>query len=190
MSRLFTGERVILYHGAFGRGDDLVYQIRYTDNNGKKRRKVVPSDQESMAWAKKMDVAINQSTETVTDGYSFAALYEEYKNELQDQVKNYEANSKYGEKLRPTTFKKKLIDYVKWILPYFKDEDIRMITPGKIKKWQKWLRKNMKPQSANAKLGELRRCFSFFVVEEYILSNPCRELPNLTPEAPVQGYII
>ena len=96
MSRLFTGERVILYHGAFERGDDLVYQIRYTDNNGKKRRKVVPSDQEPMAWAKKMGVATNQSTETVTDDYSFAALYEEYKNELQEQVKNYEANSKYG----------------------------------------------------------------------------------------------
>ena len=188
MSRLFTGERVILYHGAFGRGDDLVHQIRYTDNNGKKRRKIVPSDKDPIAWAKQMDIAINQSTETVIDDFSFGALYENYKDELQEQVKNFQTNGKYGEKLRPTTFKKKLIDYVKWILPYFKDEDIRTITPNKILKWQKWLRKNMKPQSANAKLGELRRCFSFFVVEGYILSNPCREIPNLIAEPPVQGY--
>ena len=53
MSRLFTGERVILYHGAFGDGDELVYQIRYTDNNGKKRLKVVRSDKEPIAWAKR-----------------------------------------------------------------------------------------------------------------------------------------
>ena len=81
MSRLFTGERVILYHGAFGRGDDLVHQIRCTDNNGKKRRKIVPSDKDPIAWAKQMDVAINQSTETVIDDFSFGALYENYRNE-------------------------------------------------------------------------------------------------------------
>ena len=43
----------------------------------------MPGDQEPMAWAKKMDVAINKSTETITDDYSFGALYENYKDELQ-----------------------------------------------------------------------------------------------------------
>ena len=33
--------------------DDLVYQIRYIDNNGEKRLKVVRSDKEPIAWAKR-----------------------------------------------------------------------------------------------------------------------------------------
>ena len=66
MSRLFTGERVILYHGAFGDGDELVYQIRYTDNNGEKRPKVVRSDKEPIAWAIRFAEQIG-STHPVSD---------------------------------------------------------------------------------------------------------------------------
>ena len=189
MSIVFQGERVRLIEGKYNRGEKLKYQLRYTDNNGVERRKMAPKDcADVIAWAKDRDQLLQQTADDSVSDFGFKAMFQHFHDELYEQVKNYENDSKYGEKLRPTTFKKKLIDYKKWILPYFENEDIRLITPSKIKKWQKWLRNNMKPQSANMKLGELRRCFSFFVVEEYILHNPCREIKNLASEEPVQGY--
>ena len=66
--------------------------------------------------------------------------------------------------------------------------EITSITPSKVVQFQQDLKKRIAPVTVNAVVNCLGRAMSFFVMEEIIMTNPCREVRPLQEDEPQQGY--
>jgi len=174
MPVIYKGKCLRLLDGKNG------YEIRFMDLEGKEVRKRVPKSEEPMEYAILLDGRLER-TGTLTDKVQakFKDLVGLYVKELSGKRDNYVNNAEYGDKISPGTFKKTLVHINKHILPFFGDFDVEHIRPSTTLRFQANLVKGVKPQTANAVLGTMRRLMSFLTVHEYIETNPCREISNL-----------
>ena len=198
MALVFEGNNCRLYHGVYGQDKKERYQIRYYDGSGKRVTKFVPKARQDDAYdyAKEVDAQLNVQGRLDDDTFTFGKLINEYISQLEERVENYRNDAKYGDKMSPGTFKKTKVHIKHLLLADIKSKtpstlsqsDIRKITPSKVIQLQQELKTWLAPQTVNAIMGVLSRTMSFFVVKEYIQSNPCREVRQLQPKEPDQGY--
>jgi integrase len=188
MALLYTGKNLKLYHLPCGRGGKEGHQIRYKDGNGKQVRKVAPATVDPYRWAKEMDNELNTVQHLDRSDHMFGDVIKEYISELEERVENYKSDARYGEQLSPGTYKKWRVHLDKHIVPHFQKADLAKITPTKVLDFQTQLLKKIKPQTINDVVGTLSRSMSFFVVKEYIVANPCREIKKLQTKSVEQGY--
>jgi len=187
MPVVFAGTNLKLYSGSFGM-HKAKYQIRYKSSDGKQVRKIVPKGEDAIEWAKEMDAQLNRVSHLNESGYLYRDLVELYISELEQQVQNYRTDSKYGQRLAPSTFKKNMVHLQSHVIPYFGGFDVRQITPSKVIQFQRHLQNSNKPQYVNQIIGTFSRSVSHLVVLEYLAANPCREVKGLSEEQPEQGY--
>lgn len=187
MPVIYVGSNLKLYEGSFGM-HKAPHQIRYKADNGKEVRQIVPKGEDALSWAKAMDEQLDKVSHLNEGGFLYRDLVELYISDLQQQVKNYREDSKYGQRLAPSTFKKNMVHLQTHAIPYFGGFDVRQITPSKVIQFQRHLQKSNKPQYVNQIIGTLSRSISHLVVLEYLNANPCREVRGLSEEQAEQGY--
>ncbi len=184
MALVFTGKNLKLYNNE----TDGQLQIRYWDNDGKRKRNRVPKDADPIAFAKKMDDILGQTKTLTVAERAMDEMMERYKDLMRSHVENYRNNSKHGKQLAESTFDKNRSYIDQHIIPYFGSDNIAHITPKNILRWQDWMQDRVKSGTANSVLGVLNRAMGWFVLEEYIPVNPCAEIENLPTHTVYQGY--
>ena len=102
MALIFTGKNLKLYNNEA----DSQFQIRYWDNDGKRKRNRVPKDADPIAFAKKMDDILGQTKTLTVAERAMDEMMERYKDLMRSHVENYRNNSKHGKQLAESTFDK------------------------------------------------------------------------------------
>jgi len=172
MALIFTGKNLKLYNNEA----DGQFQIRYRDNDGKRKRNRVPKDADPIEFAKKMDDILGQSKTLTVAERAMDEMMERYKDLMRSHFENYRNNAKHGKHLAESTFDTNRSYIDQHIIPYFGSDNIAHITPKNILRWQDWLQGRVKTGTANSVLGVLNRAMGWFVLEEYIPVNPCAEI--------------
>jgi len=198
MALVFEGDNCRLYFGTYGADKKERYQIRYYDHKGKRVTKFVSKKhhKNALAYAKEVDQQLNQASRIDNATLTLGGVMKKFIAELEQRVENYRNDVKYGDKMSPATFKKTQV-HLKHIL--FADikstqpsalaqMEITSITPSKVVQFQQDLKKRIAPVTVNAVVNCLGRAMSFFVMEEIIMTNPCREVRPLQEDEPQQGY--
>ena len=185
MALEWQGNHVRLISG-MSRGKPI-FELRYFVD-GIEKRKRVPKNEKPIDFAAQMErkfMLHGEAQEVST--YIFGEVIAEYIAELEKQVENHRKNTRHGRKVSPGTFKKSMIHLNKHIIPFFKKMQLDAIRPATIQRFQEGLLSHLTPQTANQVKNQLGRAMSFFVMQEYIELNPCREVRPLKEDDPEGG---
>ena len=164
-----------------------VYEVRYFVDGVEKRKRVPKGEQpKDYALSVERSFMVHGTVQEVRV-HVFGDCIAEYIKALEGQVQNHRKDSKHGRKISPGTLKKTMVHLNKHIIPFFKKMHLSAIRPSTVEKFQEKLLTQMMPQTANQVKNTLGRAMSFFVVQEYIELNPCREVRALKEELPEGG---
>lgn len=177
MALEWQGNHVRLISG-MSRGKP-VFELRYFVD-GTEKRKRVPKNEKPLDYAAAVErtFMIHGDVKEIRT-YVFGEVIKEYISDLEQQVENHRKDARHGRKLSPNTFKKSMVHLNRHIIPFFAKMQLDAIRPATVERFQERLLSHLVPATANQVRNQLGRAMSFFVLQEYIELNPCREVRAL-----------